>query len=291
MFKGVFTAIVTPFKENGDVDYDSLGKIVEFQIENTISGLVPVGTTGESPTLSHDEHKEVIKFVVDKVAKRVPVIAGTGSNSTREAIELTAEAKKIGADASLQVCPYYNKPTQEGIFQHYKAIAEEVDLPLVIYNIPGRTSKNIEVETIAKLAQFKNVVGIKEAAGSISQMQDIILQTPDDFCVLSGDDSLTFPLMAIGGHGVISVASNFAPAKMMELVNTGLSGDLAGMGKINKEMMSLMNIFAIEQNPLPIKTAMALKGFGKEIFRLPMTPMSAGAKATMVEFLKGEGLL
>jgi len=286
MFQGVFTALVTPFNKDKSINEEDLKKLVDFNIENGVSGIVPMGTTGESPTLNHDEHIQAIEIVCKHVNKRVPVIAGTGSNSTREALFLTSRAKDLGADASLQVAPYYNKPTQEGFYRHFKAIADEVDLPMIIYNIPGRTGKNIETDTIVRLAEHPNIIGVKEASGSLPQMMDVIYRTPDDFIVLSGDDNLTLPLMAAGGKGVISVASNIIPGRMSALVRAGLNGNFEEMRKLHYELLPFFKVEFIETNPIPIKTALAMKGMIKEVFRLPMCEMSGENKKKLKIVLK-----
>ena len=287
MFKGLYTAIVTPFNEDGSLDARGLEDLIEFQIENNVSGIVPVGTTGESPTLSVEEHIKVIEHTCRTVNKRVKVIAGTGSNNTGEAIELTRLAKASGADATLQVAPYYNKPTQEGIFRHYKKIAEEVDLPQIVYNIPARTGRNIEVETLTRLAGLPNIVAVKEASGSISQIMEVIEKTPDDFAVLSGDDAITLPLMAAGGTGLISVTSNLYPGLMVDLVGYGLKGDFEAMRKLNNKLMPVFRMMGIEQNPLPIKAALAIKGHIKEVYRLPLCELRPRNRKILADFLEG----
>ena len=270
MFEGVYTALITPFKEDGSIDEDALERIVNFQIKSGITGVVPCGTTGESPTLSHEEHERVIELVVEFVDGRVPVIAGTGSNSTDEAISLTRHALESGADASLQVAPYYNKPTQEGFYRHFKKIADEIDIPLIVYNIPGRTGANIETATLMRLAHHKNIQCVKEASGSLPQMMDVIAQKPNNFTVLSGDDNLTLPLIALGGKGVISVAGNLIPKEMSKFVKTALEGNYEEARKIHYRLMPLFKALFIETNPIPIKSAMTIKGFCKEIYRLPL---------------------
>jgi 4-hydroxy-tetrahydrodipicolinate synthase len=291
MFRGVFTALVTPFTTQGGIDEKALRKLVDFQIENGVHGLVPVGTTGESPTLTYEEHNKVIEIVIDQAKGRVPVIAGTGSNSTEEAINLTKHAKQAGATASLQVAPYYNKPTQEGFYRHFTAIAKAVDLPLLIYNIPGRTGKNIENSTTLKLAQHRNIVGVKEASGDLNQIMDLILKKPKDFTVLSGDDNLAFPLMALGGSGVISVASNLIPKKMAALVEQALKGNWEQARSSHYELLPLFKAIFIETNPIPIKAALAWKGMIEEIYRLPMCPMEAANKEKLKAVLKDLKLL
>ncbi|MEA2036459.1 MAG: 4-hydroxy-tetrahydrodipicolinate synthase [Nanoarchaeota archaeon] len=287
MFKGVFTAIITPFKEDGSVDEECLKKLIDFNIENGVSGIVPCGTTGESPTLSHDEHDEVIKLTIKHVNKRVPVIAGTGSNSTREAIRLTKEAEDAGADACLLVNPYYNKPTQEGLYRHFKAIANAVKFPCVVYNIKGRTGVNVETPTLIKLAnECKNIVAVKEASGDIEQMKDVIAKKPEGFAVLSGDDNITLELIKAGGNGVISVASNLVPDKMAAMVKAALDNNMEDAEKINKELDPLFDVEFIETNPIPIKCALSLKGMCNEVYRLPICELRPENKEKLKEVLK-----
>ncbi|MGA2527335.1 MAG: 4-hydroxy-tetrahydrodipicolinate synthase [Smithellaceae bacterium] len=273
MFKGAIVAIVTPFK-NGQIDEEALRELIEFQIVNGTDGIVPCGTTGESATLSHEEHDRVIEITINAVKKRVPVIAGTGSNSTAEALRLTAHAYKAGADAALIVCPYYNRPTQEGLYQHFKTIAENVPIPIMPYNIPSRTGVNLMPEMVAKLSKIKNIVGIKEASGSIKQMSDIIDLCGEDFVVLSGDDIFTLPLMVMGGAGVISVISNVAPADMAGLVDAFAAGDMARAKALHHKMSELIDALFIEVNPIPVKAALALMGKIKYEYRLPLCKMA-----------------
>jgi 4-hydroxy-tetrahydrodipicolinate synthase len=276
MFKGAIVAIVTPFKK-GKVDEASLRKLIEFQIKNGTDGIVPCGTTGESSTLSHEEHDKVVEITIDAVKKRVPVIAGTGSNSTAEAIRLTRHAHKAGADGALMVAPYYNRPTQEGLYQHYKAVAEAVPIPIIIYNIPGRTGVNINPDTLARLAKIKNIVGVKEASGSIKQMSDVISLCGPNFDVLSGDDLFTLPLLAMGGRGVISVVSNVAPADMAALVDSFEAGDLDAL--------------FIETNPTPVKAGLSLmKKISYEV-RLPLYKMSDANYEKLKKVMVGYGLI
>jgi len=287
MFKGAITAIVTPFRENGDLDLESLQKLVEFQIKNKIDGIVPCGTTGESPTLDYDEHEKVIEIVIDAAKGKVPVIAGTGSNSAKEAIEMTKHAADAGADASLQVCPYYNKPTQEGLYRHFSAIAKAVYIPIIIYNIQGRTGVNMETSTLARLAkEHSNIVGVKEASGNLAQMMDVISTLPKNFDVLSGDDNLTLPLMALGGNGVISVAGNIVPKEMHELCKHALNGDFGKAKEIHYKLLPLFKGIFIETNPIPIKAALAMKGMIKEAYRLPMCEMKQENKEKLRQVLK-----
>ena len=287
MFRGAITALVTPFK-NGQVDEEALRNLIEFQIANGVDGLVPCGTTGESPTLSHDEHDRVIERTIDAAKKRVPVIAGTGSNSTAEALRLTRHAYEAGADGALIACPYYNKPTQEGLYQHFELIAKNVPIPIIPYNIPGRTGINMSPELIAKLAKIRNIVGIKEASGSIKQMSDVIALCRKDFAVLSGDDIFTLPLMAIGGAGVISVISNVAPADMAGLIDAFEAGDMDKAKALHYKMSGLIDMLFVEVNPIPVKAALALMGKIEYEYRLPLCKMAEAnfekLKKTMVDY-------
>jgi len=286
MYKGVFTAIVTPFKENGDVDEECLKKLIDFNIENGVSGIVPCGTTGESPTLSHDEHDRVIELTVQHVNKRVPVIAGTGSNSTAEAIRLTKHAEEVGVTACLVVNPYYNKPTQEGLYRHFKAVADSVKTPIVVYNIKGRTAVNVETPTLIRLANdCKNIVAVKEASGDINQMKDVIAQGPEGFSVLSGDDNITLELIKAGGNGVVSVASNIVPDRMVAMVKAALDGNFEEADKLNNELAPLFEAEFIETNPIPMKAALAMKGMCEEVYRLPMCELSAEHKEELKKVL------
>jgi len=276
MFKGAITAIVTPFKEDGDLDLEVLSNLVEFQIKNKIDGIVPCGTTGESPSLNEKEHFEVVKTVISAANGKVPVIAGAGSNSTKHAIDMTKKASELGADAVLHVCPYYNKPTQEGLYRHFSEIAKAVDILIIIYNIQGRTAVNMETSALARLAkEHSNIVGVKEASGNIAQMMDVISALPKNFSVLSGDDNLTLPLMALGGKGVISVASNIIPKEMHELTQHALNGDFEKAKQMHYQLLPLFKGIFIETNPIPIKAALAMKGMIKESYRLPMCGMKA----------------
>ena len=301
MFKGAMVALVTPFSAKGGsasggknlvVDEKKLKEIVEFQIKNGTSAIVPCGTTGESATLSYEEHERVIELVIKTVNKRVPVIAGTGSNNTIEAIMLTAHAKSSGADASLQVTPYYNKPTQEGIYRHFKSIAEEIDLPVIIYNIASRTGVNITPETMARLSKVKNIVGVKESSGNLEQMSLIRALCGEDFDLISGDDALTLHVLAIGGAGVISVVSNIVPADVSEMVSMFKKGDIAGAQRVHYKLLPLIKAMFIETNPIPVKTAMALMGMiDVPDLRLPMCAMSEGNLAILKKALKDYRLI
>lgn len=290
MFSGSLVAIVTPF-QNGVVDYNTLEELVEFHLKNGTDGIVPVGTTGESPTLTPEEHKKVIECVVKSVNGKIPVIAGTGSNSTAEAIELTSFAKKIGADATLQVCPYYNKPTQEGFYAHFSAIVEEVDLPVVLYNIPGRCAgPGLAAETIAKLAELENVVAIKEASGSMDQASEIAMLS--DITILSGDDSLTLPLASLGAKGVISVVANIVPADVKAMTDLLLQGDLVTARKWHKKLFRLSkSLLGMSTNPIPIKAAMSMMGMISDEMRLPMTQLDDSNKSKLSKILGDYGLL
>lgn len=290
MFKGAIVAIVTPFK-NGKVDEGKLRELIEFQIANGTDGIVPCGTTGESPTLSHEEHDRVIEITVDAVRKRVPVIAGTGSNSTAEALRLTKHAHEVGADGALIVCPYYNRPTQEGLYQHYKLIAENVSIPIIVYNIPGRTGVNLLPETLARLAKIPNIVGTKEASGSLKQMHDVITLCGPDFAVLSGDDFFTYPLLCLGGHGIISVVSNVAPADMAALVDAFAAGDLKKAKDLHFKMVPLVDSLFIETNPVPVKAALAMMGKIDYEVRLPLEKMSEGNYEKLKKVMITYGLI
>jgi 4-hydroxy-tetrahydrodipicolinate synthase len=273
MFSGAFTALVTPFR-NGEVDVEALENLVEFQIGQGIHGLVPCGTTGETPSMSEAEDRLVIGTVVRVAAGRVPVIAGTGSNSTGMAIKYTKMAEEEGADGSLQVSPYYNKPTQEGLYRHFAAIAESTSLPIILYNIPGRTSVTISAETTARLAEIPNIVGTKEATHSMDMASDIRRLCGEDFDILSGDDSLTLPLMSLGGRGVISVAANVAPAVVSDMVNALLEGDFERGRELHYDLLPLCRALFIETNPIPVKTAASILGLCSDEMRLPMIPLA-----------------
>ena len=290
MFEGAITALVTPFK-NGEVDEGALVDLIEFQIAGGIHGLVPCGTTGESPTLTHDEHDRVIEITIEAAKKRVPVIAGTGSNSTAEALRLTRHAYEAGADAALIACPYYNKPTQEGLYRHYELIAQSVPIPIIPYNIPGRTGINMSPELIARLARIKNIVGIKEASGSLKQMNDVIDMCPPVFDVLSGDDGFTLPLMAIGGRGVISVVSNIVPADMAAMVEAARAGDFKKAGELHKKMSRLFDLLFIEVNPTPVKAALAMMGKIEYEYRLPLCQMAQANYEKLKKALLDYGLI
>lgn len=273
MFSGTFTAIVTPFKD-GRVDEDGIRRLIRFGIDGGVSGFVPCGTTGESPTLSHEEHNRVVELTVKEVAGQVRVIAGTGSNSTEEAVAMSRHAQEVGADGCLLVAPYYNKPTQEGLYRHFKTLSEAVDLPLVLYNIQGRTGVNIENQTVERLSKIPNIVGVKEASGNILQMSEVLRLCGSNFDVLSGDDQMTFPLMAMGGKGVISVVTNIVPQKMSAMVKAMHEGDINAARAMHFGVYELCQAMFIETNPIPVKAALALMGKIEMEFRLPLCPLS-----------------
>ena len=290
MFKGSFVAIVTPFK-NGKIDEKAYADLIEFQIGEGTQGIVPCGTTGESATLTHQEHERVIELTVEIVNKRIPVIAGTGSNSTSEAIMLTRHAKDAGADAALLITPYYNKPTQEGLYQHYKAIAESVNIPQFLYNVPGRTGVNMLPETVARLSKGKNIIGIKEATGDMRQVSDVIALCGENFIVLSGDDFTTFPLLTIGGKGVISVTANVAPGDAAAMCNEFFSGNLKKAKEFHYKMRPLNDAMFYETNPIPVKTALSLMGKVSGEMRLPLYQMSEKNLERLKSVMKGYGLI
>ncbi|GJM15431.1 MAG: 4-hydroxy-tetrahydrodipicolinate synthase [Thermodesulfobacteriota bacterium] len=291
MIHGSIVAIVTPFRD-GKVDEDALKNLIEFQIENGTHGIVPCGTTGESPTLSHEEHEYVIELTVQTVNKRVPVIAGTGSNSTKEAIRLTRFAKEIGADAALVVVPYYNKPTQDGLYQHFKQIATQVDLPIILYNIPGRSGVNMAPETIARLAgDFKNIIGVKEAAGSIPQASKILQLCGMDFLVLSGEDALNFPLLAVGAKGFISVTANIAPKDVADLYNLFSTGEFEKAKDMHYKLLPLNEALFIETNPIPIKAALSMMDKIKYEYRLPLSEMTEAHYQELKNTISDYGLI
>ena len=285
MFKGSIVAIVTPFS-NDKVDEQRLRELVDFQIDGGTDAIVACGTTGESSTLDNEEHLNVIRIVFDQAKGRVPVIAGTGSNSTAEAINLTREAKEIGCAGVLLVTPYYNKPTQEGLYRHYTAIADAVEIPQILYNVPGRTGVNLLPETVARLAPHKNIVAIKEATGSLQQASEVMALCGDQIDVLSGDDFITFPMMACGAKGVISVLANIMPKAVGDLTDAFFAGDLATARRIHLETLKISNAMFIESNPIPVKTALAMMGKCSDEVRLPLCPMSAGNKAKLEAIMK-----
>ncbi|MBT3275137.1 MAG: 4-hydroxy-tetrahydrodipicolinate synthase [Spirochaetales bacterium] len=285
-FKGVYTALVTPFTQDGELDEKALRNIVDRQIEYGVSGLVPMGTTGESPTVDHKENIKVVEIVVNQAAGRVPVIAGTGSNSTREAVEMTVQAEKVGADASLQVAPYYNKPTPEGYYQHFAAVADAVDIPIVVYNIVSRTAKNIDNETMLRIAELSGVQGVKESSGDMLQVTDLVMRAPSSLDIVSGDDNLAIPIIALGGTGVVSVASNLIPSEMSEMIASALDGDFIKAREIHYRLLPLFQALFLETNPIPVKAAMAELGFIEETYRLPMCRMSDAPRAALMKIIR-----
>lgn len=291
MFEGVLTALVTPFSD-GNIDEKALRELVETQIDAGVNGLVPCGSTGESATLSHEEHERVVELVVASTRGRVPVVAGTGSNNTREAIHLTRHAKQAGADGALLISPYYNKPTQAGIVAHYEAVAKETRFPILVYNIPGRTASNILPETMVRLAGIEHIVGVKEACGNIDQIGQVLARCPEDFDVLSGDDSYTLPLLALGGKGVICTSSNVAPKEMCELVRAFQDGDIARARAAHRRLLPLFGALFCETNPIPVKAALHLMGrVPDDQVRLPLTPITPANREALQGVLKELGLL
>jgi 4-hydroxy-tetrahydrodipicolinate synthase len=290
MFHGAIVATVTPFR-NGNLDKNALKKLVTFQIDNGTDGIVPCGTTGESATLSFEEHERVIDIVLESADGRVPVIAGTGSNNTKEAIALTRYAKKAGVSGALVITPYYNKPTQDGLLRHFRAVAESADIPIILYNVPGRTGVNMAAQTVAQLAEIPNIVGVKEASGNLTQVCDIIRMTPKKFCVLSGDDALFFPMMALGAKGVISVTSNVAPRLMAELYDTYVIGEISRARDIHYHLWPLFQALFLETNPIPAKTALAMMKKIREEFRLPLSPMADASRKALAKTLSDMKLI
>jgi 4-hydroxy-tetrahydrodipicolinate synthase len=290
MFTGCGTALVTPFKQDLTLDEPTLRKLVRRQIEAGINFLVPCGTTGESPTLTRAEHLRVVEIALEEATGKVPVLAGAGGYNTHEVIELAREIERMGADGILSVTPYYNKPTQEGLYQHYKAIASAIRLPIVVYSVQGRTGVNVEPATLARLAQIDNIVGVKEASGNIGQMANVIQEVPAGFTVLSGDDAITIPLIALGGRGVISVASNEIPAEMTQLAQAALKGDFEAARAIQRRLLPLMNVNFVESNPIPVKAAMAHLGLLELVYRLPMCPPTDASRAKIEKALEAVGL-
>lgn len=284
MFHGAIVATVTPFR-NGNLDKNALKKLVGFQIDSGTDGIVPCGTTGESATLSFEEHERVIDIVLESADGRVPVIAGTGSNNTKEAVALTRYAKKAGVSGALVITPYYNKPTQDGLLRHFRAVAESADVPIILYNVPGRTGVNMAAQTVARLAEIPNIVGVKEASGNLTQVCDIIRMTPKKFCVLSGDDALFFPMMALGARGVISVTSNVAPRLMAELYDTYVIGEISRARDIHYQLWPLFQALFLETNPIPVKTALAMMKKIREEFRLPLSPMADASRKALAKTL------
>ena len=291
LFTGCGTAMVTPFRKDGSLDELTLRSLVKRQVDEGINFLVPCGTTGENPTLTRQEHLRVVEITLEETKGRVPVLAGAGGYNTVEVIELAKEIKAIGVDGILSVTPYYNKPTQDGLYQHYKAIASAVKLPMIVYSVQGRTGVNVEAATLKRLSEVDYIVGVKEASGNISQQANVVHQVPSDFAVLSGDDSITIPLIALGGHGLISVVSNEIPGEMTALVQRALANDFAGAREIQRKYLPLMEVNFVESNPIPVKAAMALMGLLDPIFRLPLCPPNPANLAKIEKVLEALGLL
>ncbi len=291
MFTGCGTALVTPFRRDLSLDEAALRKLVRRQIQAGINFLVPCGTTGENPTLTRAEHLRVVAITLEEAKGKVPVLAGAGGYNTQEVIELAREVEHLGADGILSVTPYYNKPTQEGLYQHFKAIADAIHIPIVVYSVQGRTGVNVEPATLGRLAQIGNIVGVKEASGNITQMANVIQQVPETFNVLSGDDAITLPLMALGGRGIISVASNEIPGEMTELARLCAAGDFAAARKVQRKYLPLMEINFVEANPIPVKAAMGLMGLLEPVYRLPMCPPRPESLAKIEAVLESLGLL
>jgi 4-hydroxy-tetrahydrodipicolinate synthase len=290
-FRGTYTALVTPFRD-GEIDEAAFRALIDEQAAAGVEGIVPCGSTGESATLSHEEHERVIRISIEQARGRLKVIAGTGSNNTREACRLTRAAADMGADGALLISPYYNKPTQHGHVEHYKAVAAAApDLPLILYNIPGRTGMNMTAETVARLAEVKNIVGMKEASGNVDQWLDIVRLCGPDFALLSGDDSATVPILSIGGHGVISVVTHLYPARFKAMVDAGLAGDFRAARAIQYEVLPVLRVLFLEVNPIGIKAALAAMGKIENELRLPLSPLSAAPAAKLLEVLRAEGLV
>jgi 4-hydroxy-tetrahydrodipicolinate synthase len=286
MFRGTLPAMITPFRKEGDIDQEALRELIDFLLTNGVDGIVPCGTTGESATLTHEEHKEIIRITVEAVRGRVPVLAGTGSNSTAETIDLTRAAKEAGADGALLISPYYNKPTQEGIFQHYEHVAKETSFPLILYNVPGRTCLNILPETVARLSKIKNIIGIKEASADLYQISRIMDLCGPDFTVLSGDDFTVLPTMSIGGKGVISVVANVTPKEMSDMCRAFFDQEMDRARTLHYKLLGLMGAMFYETSPVPVKTALNLMGICEDVFRLPLCRMEEGNRRKLASIMK-----
>lgn len=285
-FRGTGTALVTPFKKDGTIDEVTLRKLVDYQIAGGVEAIIPIGTTGESPSISSDEHRRILEIVIERSRGRIKVFAGSGSNYTKRAIELTHLAKDLGADAAILVAPYYNKPTQEGYFQHYRAVAEAVDIPLIVYNVPGRTGGNIAASTTLRMAEeIPSIMAVKEASGNIAQIMEIARNRPKHFSLLSGDDAITLPILSVGGDGCISVVANQLPKDFSDMVRAGLSGNWKKALQLHNKLLPLMNANFIETNPIPVKASLAMMGMINEVYRLPMVPMGAKNKKLLKKIL------
>jgi 4-hydroxy-tetrahydrodipicolinate synthase len=291
MFTGCGTALVTPFQQDGSLDEQTLRRLVRRQIEAGINFLVPCGTTGESPTLEHDEHLRVIEITLEEAKGKTPVLGGAGGYNTRKVVKLAKKLEEMGVDGVLSVTPYYNKPTQEGLYQHYEAIASAIGIPIVVYSVQGRTGVNVEPATLARLAQLKNIVGVKEASGNIAQMAQVVQQVPADFLVLCGDDAITIPLMSLGGKGIISVVANEIPAEMTQLAQACLRGDFASAREVQRRFLPLMDVNFVESNPIPVKAAMGLMGLLEPVWRLPLCAPKPENFAKIESVLESAGLL
>jgi len=290
-FQGTGTAMITPFKTDGSIDEKALRRFVDFQIENGVDMLLPCGTTGEGATLDDSETDRVVQIALEQSRRRVPVIMGAGSNSTAKAVQMTKRAKRLGCDGVLSVGPYYNKPTQQGYYEHFKAVAEADDIPVIVYNVPGRTGGNIEAKTMLRLAEIPNIVAVKEASGNLGQMMDIIREAPKDFRVLCGDDALALPLIAVGGDGIVSVVSNETPGMMSAMINAALEGNLAKAKELHYKLLPLMNINFIESNPIPAKAALAMMGLIEENYRLPLVKITPASREKVAKVVEELGLL
>jgi 4-hydroxy-tetrahydrodipicolinate synthase len=290
-FQGTGTAMVTPFKDDGSVDEKGLRRLVDFQIDGGVDMLLPCGTTGEGATLDAEETDRVLQIVIEQSRRRVPVIVGAGSNSTAKAVQATKRAKKLGADGVLSVGPYYNKPTQQGYYEHFKAVAEAENIPVIVYNVPGRTSGNIEAKTMLRLAEIPNIVAVKEASGSLGQIMEIIKDAPNHFRVLAGDDAIALAVVLLGGDGIVSVVSNEAPALMSAMINAALQSDIARARELHYKILPLMNVNFIESNPIPVKAALAMMGLIEENYRLPLVKMTPGNREKLAKVVEQLGLL
>jgi len=291
-FRGTGTALVTPFKKDGTIDETALRKLVDYQIAGGVEAIIPIGTTGESPSISSDEHRRILEIVIERSRGRIKVFAGSGSNYTKRAIELTHLAKDLGADAAILVAPYYNKPTQEGYFQHYSAVAEAVDIPLIVYNVPGRTGGNIAASTTLRMAEeIPSIMAVKEASGNIAQIMEIARNRPKHFSLLSGDDAITLPILSVGGDGCISVVANQLPKDFSDMVRAGLSGNWKKALQIHNKLLPLMNANFIETNPIPVKASLAMMGMINEVYRLPLVPMGSKNKKVLKKILHNLRLL
>jgi 4-hydroxy-tetrahydrodipicolinate synthase len=291
-FRGTGTALVTPFKKDGTIDETALRKLVDYQIAGGVEAIIPIGTTGESPSISSDEHRRILEIVIERSRGRIKVFAGSGSNYTKRAIELTHLAKDLGADAAILVAPYYNKPTQEGYFQHYRAVAEAVDIPLIVYNVPGRTGGNITASTTLRMAEeIPSIMAVKEASGNIAQIMEIARNRPKHFSLLSGDDAITLPILSVGGDGCISVVANQLPKDFSNMVRAGLSGNWKKALQLHNKLLPLMNANFIETNPIPVKASLAMMGMINEVYRLPLVPMGSKNKKVLKKILHNLRLL